>query len=71
MEKCGDLLELKLSRPPDLADWLCAIIDGLYLLGEFRVVVAVGKDAEEAKWIPDFEEGVSECVAIASGVKET
>lgn len=71
MEKYRDLLELTFSRPPDGADWLCAIIDGVSLMREFCEFVAVGKDAEEAKWVLDFEEGVSESVAIASGVQAT
>lgn len=59
-EKSREQLEVLRSRPLDDADWLCVLIDGVWLAKEICVVVAVGIDTEGNKRVLDFEEGVSE-----------
>ena len=79
VEKSREQLDLVRSRPLDDADWLCLLIDGVWLTKEICVVVAVGIDTEGNKRVLDFEQGVSESATtvgsllqrlVAKGVSE-
>lgn len=59
-DKSREQLELLRGRPLDDADWLCVLIDGVWLTRELCVVVAVGIDTEGNKRVLDFEQGPSE-----------
>lgn len=59
-EKSREQLEVLRHRPLDDADWICLLIDGVWLTKELCVVVAIGIDAEGNKLVLDFEQGVSE-----------
>lgn len=59
-EKSREQLEVLRHRPLDDADWICLLIDGVWLTKELCVVVAIGIDAEGSKRVLDFEQGVSE-----------
>lgn len=59
-EKSREQLELLRGRALDDADWLCVLIDGVWLTRELCVVVAVGIDTEGNKRVLDFEQGPSE-----------
>lgn len=45
------------GRTLDDADWLCVLIDGVWLTRELCGVVAVGIDTEGNKRVLDFEQG--------------
>jgi len=59
-DKSREQLELVRQRPLDDADWLCLLIDGVWLSRELCVVVAVGIDVAGNKRVLDFEQGPSE-----------
>jgi len=60
VEKSREQLGLLRDRPLDDADWLCLLVDGVWLSAEICVVVAVGIGTDGNKRVLDFEEGVSE-----------
>lgn len=79
VEKSREQLEAMRTRPLDDADWLCVLLDGVWLTREICVVVAVGIDAQGNKRVLDFEQGISESTGtvtsllarlVARGVKE-
>lgn len=67
-DKSREQLELMRGRPLDDADWLCVLIDGVWLTRELCVVVAVGIDTEGNKRVLDFEQGPSENTATVEAL---
>ena len=58
------------NRPLDDADWLCVLIDGVWLGRELCVVVAVGIDSGGSKRVLDFEQGPAENAATVEALLE-
>ena len=67
-EKSREQLEMLRVRPLDDADWLCVLVDGVWLTRELCVVVAVGIDTEGNKRVLDFEQGPSESTATVEAL---
>lgn len=66
VEKSREQLELLRIRPVADAEWLCLLVDGVWLTGELCVVVAVGIDGEGRKRVLDFEQGPSENTTVVT-----
>lgn len=69
-EKSREQLELLRSRPLDHVDWLCVLMDGVWLTREICVVVAVGIDTQGNKQVLDFEQGPSENLGVVAALGE-
>jgi putative transposase len=69
-EKSREQLDLLRSRPLADTDWLCVLVDGVWLTREICVVVAVGIDTEGNKQVLDFEQGPSENVSVVQALVE-
>jgi len=66
-EKSREQLQLLRNRPfDDDAEWLCLLVDGVWLAGELCVVAAVGIDGEGRKRVLDFEQGPSENATVVT-----
>ena len=59
-DKSREQLEQLRTRPLDATEWLCVLIDGVFVGGENCLVVAVGIDSGGRKQVLDFEAGSSE-----------
>jgi len=68
VDKSREQLELLRGRRLDDADWLAAVIDGVWLTRELCVVVAVGIDIEGNKRVLDFEPGPSENATVVGAL---
>lgn len=62
IEKSREQLAEIRERPIDSADWLCLMLDGVFVGGENCIVIALGIDANGRKQVLDFEAGTSESV---------
>jgi len=60
VEKSREQLEILRNRPLSDTDWVCVMLDGVWLTKELCVVIAIGIDTEGVKKVLDFEQGCSE-----------
>jgi len=70
VDKSREQLDLLRNRPLDDVEWLCILIDGVWLTRELCVVVAVGIDSNGHKRVLDFEQGTSESATVVGRLIE-
>ena len=68
VEKSREQLSHLRERRLDDADWLCLLLDGVWLTRELCVLVGVGIDTEGHKRVLDFEVGSSESSSVVSAL---